>query len=519
MLNSMTCPDIIGKSRNAGKTFLQISFFFLFITQMCFGQWQPDVRLTNDPAYSWTSYNNAWCIASSGSVVHVVWFDLRDGGNSEIYYKRSTDAGESWGADTRLTNNADMSRFPSVAVSGSVVHVVWEDTRDWYTQIYYKRSTDGGISWGTDIRLTNINATSAEACVKVFGSVVHVVWTDDRDGNYEIYYKRSTDGGVSWDADTRLTDNIAQSWSPSVTVSGSLVHVVWTDRRDRDGYPEVYYKRSTDSGISWGTDTRLTNNTYIFSSFEPSISSSGSFVFVLYTDNRDGNNEIYCERSIDGGANWDSEIRLTNDVGFSNSSSVFVSDLIVHVVWTDTRNADHEIYYKRSQDAGESWQEDTRLTNATDLSWFPSVTVSDSIVHVVWKDLRDGNWEIYYKRNPTGNVTRLENNDLNIPMEFSLFQNYPNPFNPSTKISWQSPISGWQTLKVYDVLGNEVATLVDEYKPAGNYEVEFRPNRHSRESGNLSSGVSARGGYTSGVYFYQLKAGSFIQTKKMILMK
>jgi len=57
---------------------------------------------------------------------------------------------------------------------------------------------------------------------------------------------------------------------------------------------------------------------------------------------------------------------------------------------------------------------------------------------------------------------------------FRLEQNYPNPFNPSTKISWQSPVSGWQTLKVYDVLGNEVATLIDEYRNAGSYEVEFK---------------------------------------------
>ncbi len=61
------------------------------------------------------------------------------------------------------------------------------------------------------------------------------------------------------------------------------------------------------------------------------------------------------------------------------------------------------------------------------------------------------------------------------PTEFRLQQNYPNPFNPSTKISWQAPVGSWQTLKVYDVLGREVATLVDEFRIAGSYEVEFNP--------------------------------------------
>ncbi|MBE0569983.1 MAG: T9SS type A sorting domain-containing protein [Ignavibacteriaceae bacterium] len=88
------------------------------------------------------------------------------------------------------------------------------------------------------------------------------------------------------------------------------------------------------------------------------------------------------------------------------------------------------------------------------------------------------------------------------PKEFVLYQNYPNPFNPNTVISYQLPVSGDVILKVYDVLGNEVATLVDEYKPAGMYEVEF----------NASA-------LPSGVYFYQLKTGNYIQTKKMVLMK
>ena len=94
-----------------------------------------------------------------------------------------------------------------------------------------------------------------------------------------------------------------------------------------------------------------------------------------------------------------------------------------------------------------------------------------------------------------------------IPTEFSLKQNYPNPFNPSTVISYQLPVSSDVTLKVYDVLGNEIATLVDEYKPAGRCEVEF--SIYSDEVRNLSSGV----------YLYQLKAGEFIQTRKLILLK
>jgi sugar lactone lactonase YvrE len=91
---------------------------------------------------------------------------------------------------------------------------------------------------------------------------------------------------------------------------------------------------------------------------------------------------------------------------------------------------------------------------------------------------------------------------LTLPEIFSLSQNYPNPFNPATVISFQLPISGSVALKVYDLLGREVATLVNEDKPAGKYEIEF-------DASQLSSGV----------YFYQLSSGSFIEIKKMTIIK
>jgi len=91
-----------------------------------------------------------------------------------------------------------------------------------------------------------------------------------------------------------------------------------------------------------------------------------------------------------------------------------------------------------------------------------------------------------------------------VPTIFGLAQNYPNPFNPETKISWQLAVGSFVTLKVYDVLGNEVVVLMNEERSAGSYQVEF-----SSKNRELSSGI----------YFYQLRAGNFVETKKMILLR
>ena len=95
------------------------------------------------------------------------------------------------------------------------------------------------------------------------------------------------------------------------------------------------------------------------------------------------------------------------------------------------------------------------------------------------------------------------------PSSAQLYQNFPNPFNPSTTIQYRIIEKSLVTLNIYDVLGNEIATLVDEYKPAGSYKVEF----------NSHSGLSGIRELSSGIYFYKLQTGSFVETKKMILLK
>ena len=94
-----------------------------------------------------------------------------------------------------------------------------------------------------------------------------------------------------------------------------------------------------------------------------------------------------------------------------------------------------------------------------------------------------------------------QNGDI-VPVEYALSQNYPNPFNPTTKVNYALPKNGFVTLKVYNILGVEVANLVNENKPAGNYSVDFNASELS-----------------SGIYFYSINVNGFTDTKRMMLIK
>jgi len=427
----------------------------LLLVASLFAQWEPDVRLTYDDSTSHTSYTNAKCVAANGDTVHVVWDDNRDG-NPEIYYKSSPDGGTSWGSDTRLTDDPAYSELASVAVFESNIHIVWRDMRDGNREIYYKRSTNGGSSWSTDVRLTNNTGISFSPSVSVSGNTVHVVWDDNRDGNYEIYYKSSPDGGTSWGSDTRLTDDPVNSRYASAAVSGTDVHVVWDD--ERDGNPEIYYKSSPDGGTSWGTDIRLTNQTA--DSEHPSVAVSGSTVHVVWDDNRDGNYEIYYKRSPDSGTSWGTDTRLTYNSEQSLYPSAVASESNVHVLWFDERDGNPEIYYKSSPNAGISWGTDTRLTNDPANSRYASAAVSSTNVHVVWFDERDGNPEIYYKRNPTGNAGIEEQTDPRSKTTDIRLVCYPNPFTSIVRVKYAEISEKQKTnLEIYDVRGRLVKSV------------------------------------------------------------
>ncbi|MCE1164763.1 MAG: T9SS type A sorting domain-containing protein [Bacteroidetes bacterium] len=460
-----------------------------------FSQWQPDVRLTNSAGVSELSDNNARCIASYSNFVHVVWSDFRDG-NFEIYYKRSTDGGISWGADTRMTNDPAASRCPSIAVRDSIVHVVWHDER-FNREIYYKRSTDNGLTWSADIRLTNNWAGSWYPSIAVSGQKIYVVWHDERDSSASnIYFKSSTDDGVTWGADIPLTQRATYSTYPTISVNSAYIHVAWKDERTSNA--KIYYRRSTNSGANWEPEIKLSDDEY--PAGVPSISASMYSLSAVWSEYINGHFKVIYKRSGNGGANWAASIIMANDTLDTFAPSVFAYGSNVHVTMLKAGSYPN-IWYVRSGIEGTNWEMPVQITNINSQKMLPCVNASGTSVHVIWSDYRDTDMEIYYKQNPTANVG-IENLSSETPSSYSLYQNFPNPFNPVTTIQYALPKESRVTLRIYDITGREVRVLVNEIKTAGYYAIQFNGSELS-----------------SGIYFYKIEAGDFIQTKRMVLIK
>lgn len=199
-----------------------------------------------------------------------------------------------------------------------------------------------------------------------------------------------------------------------------------------------------------------------------------------------------------------STLRISDDDGNQNS-------------WTEAYSSGNKLYFSNDlSTSGNIYLADgVQILNSRDygVSFDQFITLDDDIIGLYKKSgtnilYAQTKYKIYkiVGSDSIGVIKELPVVSVDDPNQdlytFELHQNYPNPFNPSTKISWQSPVSGHQSLKVYDVLGNEVATLVNEYKPAGSYEVEFNADK-----------------LPSGFYFYQLNIGTYQETRKMILLK
>jgi len=331
-------------------------------------------------------------IAATDSAVYAVWDDDTPG-NHEIYLRKSITGGATWQIAQKLTDNKGESSKPAIAVNRSNVFVSWQDDTPGNIEIYFKKSADGGATWPPAQRLTNNTGDSCNPAIAVSGSSLFVVWENETSGNNNIYFRKSTDAGATWQPAKRLTNDPGDSLSPALAVSGANVYVVWKNMASGNG--EVCFRKSTDTGATWQTVQRITNNAG--NSNDPTIAIDGPIVYLSWTDYTPGNGEIYLEKSRDGGSTWQAAKRLTYNSGESFVPRIAVSGASVYLVWEDKTPGNYEIYFKKSADGGATWPPAQRLTKTTGYSGFPKIAVNTSSVFVVWNDETPGNSEIYLK--------------------------------------------------------------------------------------------------------------------------
>ena len=341
--------------------------------------------------------------AAEGDLVLVVWDDSTPGPTS-ILERRSLNAGSTF---PNIINNLGGTFSPDIAVSdftaSDIVHVVWEGSVPGkiFTEILYRRSLDGGATFGPTINISDTFGVSFAPKIAVFNNIVHVVWQDTDPGNQntppDIFYKRSTDGGATFpNVIKNLSSNAGDSISPAIAVSGdngNNVYVVWND--NTAGNQDILYRRSTNAGSTFPNVIKNLSSNAGDSTF-PAIAVSGSVVHVVWTDNTFGIPDILHRRSLDGGNTFPNIIKNISGSGGGAASGAAIAVLgdNVHIVWQETQ----DILYRRSLNGGVTFPNVIKnLSSNAGISNLSAIATLGNIVHVVWTDMTTGNFEILYR--------------------------------------------------------------------------------------------------------------------------
>ena len=427
--------------------------------------------------------------------------------NDKIY--KTTDYGLTW----VLTNDEGQMSYFGIPVTQDPSH---PDTLFTMIDTKFKISTDFGSTWTTIA--SNFGPLNAPCDIEVFPDTNIILIGDNGTGIF-----RSTNYGLSWTQVFSTSGEI-----PTISIDFTNPGIAWATKWGGGGG----FLKSTDYGQTWTAQPNF----------------SGINMWGVHTNPNDGN-EVFAGcyscgstwRTKNGGQTWlqipisssDYQIYITDSMsvyaaqgnGFYKLTSPFfipvelesftaeVTENSVLLKWTtatELNNSGFEVLHSRDNDT---------YNKIAFIPGFGTTTEKHNYEYSV--DLLENGTHYFRLKQIDYDGTESLTNYVEVSVnnlfvdKFSLEQNYPNPFNPTTKIRYSIPRSTEYysvlqkvTLKVYDVLGNEVATLVNEEKPAGIYEVEF-------SAGSIGNADNL----PSGIYIYKLSVGNFVSTKKLSLIK
>jgi len=425
--------------------------------------------------------------------VYLVWGDNRLV-SAQIYFSKSTDEGNTWSPNTIISQNIDTLVCTGSHISLDVLGNIYvaymtahNNLTDW--DIYFTKSTNGGSSFTPPIIVNDSSEIYHQKycaiAVDSAGQNVYVVWQDWRNLQYEpdIYFSRSTDGGVTFLPGVRVNDDIdtTNQWFPVIACdnSGQNVYVAWMDNRDTLHGWDVYFSRSTDYGQTFEANYPINDTITTGSTPQdyPSVYYKDGIIYAVWHDGRDPSGG-YFAKSIDNGVSFGPNILVTDDPWATGYySSITVDDSTnVYIVWRDYRNYDpygHEIYFAFSDDSGQTFNPNVLVNDHEGVvsawDWNPSVCVNDSgEVFVAWSSTRNDpsltNFDIY-----SGAGTYVGIQEFLDPTPAIAVQCYPNPFSKLINISFgigQAASGGVDSrqksvvsMKIYDVSGRLVKTF------------------------------------------------------------
>ncbi len=473
----------------------------------------PDLRV-NDDLTGATQLSPATSSNKLGQYV-TVWSDRRNDDRDFIYmqqFYRTNTIGtfRVKGINKIIATIDSISVKPKVAVNDQGKYMVtWFENNNLYGKIFNFQDTIS--SSVVSINDTSIYSKEQVASVASSGYNNFVVTWGGMSKGKDIFIQVIDSLANKIGNNIKVNDDIGESDQKNPVVGmaddGTFV-IVWED--ERNNAKEIFAQIFSANAVAIGGNFKI-SDTYN-ASIKPAVDMNGSGTFIVtWLDTSSSQRNVYT-REYDKNGVAKTGIILVNDNGYGPAIAqpdVAIDSLgAFTTVWQDSREGSMDIYFQKFSSTGAKVGDNLRVHSKRLESnqIAPAITNlgGNGEYQIVWQDDRNGDWDIYCP------VTKLEidgseeeNNTLSeLPSSFELLQNYPNPFNPTTIISYSVPKSSHVKLIVYDILGREVKTLVNEFKEPGKYRLEF----------NAST-------LASGIYFYRLFSKEFALTKKMMLLK
>jgi len=398
--------------------------FFLVVVALVFlcgiaNAWDEPTRITvrkGDSVYPQ--------VAAYGSNVYLVWEDATSYPNRDIYFSRSTDEGFSWEEPKRI-GWSGKAYEPQLVAYAKKLHVFWlqkdfcSDPYRYGYSIYYIKSINSGNTWSKPIILSR-KAFALSFNVFIDKENIHLVWVQDypTDG-YGIYYRRSIDGGISWNKSALVSKSIMGDYSryirnPSVCAYKNSVYLVWQDQ-DSSSQQKLLFKKSANLGKTWTSPVLIKSNPGYIVHYHPDLAISGSNVHLVWDEPAISNSyRIVYKKSINGGKTWTTNKTVYTRPSWLGFSKIGLDNNYVHLVWFNSVN-DGVIDYLFSNDKGITWHPKTKIRDLPDYAFsccYPSIFGYGGKVHIAWMERKnsesDYGYEIYYIKNENNEQDVIE---------------------------------------------------------------------------------------------------------------